>query len=122
MVAVRLGVDQITDRPFVLHALAPTHRVDRLLRRIDHDIAVAGLDKARIAAGEVDFGKRILPYSAHRPLLFGFSQSRAGDSAATGIGARQNPTRAPPAHNRLNSSSAATTTSKSSGLPASMII
>src|ERR1700752_1296032 len=69
MVAVRLGVDQITDRRFVLHALAPAHRVDRLLRRIDHDIAIARLDKARIAAGEVNFGERILSYPAHGPLL-----------------------------------------------------
>src|SRR6516164_5967161 len=122
MVAVRLGVDQIADRRLVFHALAPAHRVDRLLRRIDHDIAVAGLDKARIAAGEIDFGKRILPYPAHRPLLFSCFRSGTGYSAATGIGARWNPTRAPPAHNRLNSSSAATTTSTSSGLPASIIM
>src|SRR5215469_7874028 len=122
VVAMRLGVDQVADRRFVLHALAPTYRIDWLLRRIDHDVAVAGLDKARIAAGEIDFGKRILPYPAHRPLLFRCSRSGAGYSAATGTGARWNPTRAPPAHNRLNSSSAATTTSTSSGLPASIIM
>src|SRR6516165_5722751 len=122
VIAMRLGVDQVTDRRLVFHALAPTYRVDRLLRRVDHDVAVAGLDKARIAAGEVDFGKRILSYPAHRPLLSSFSRSGAGYSAATGTGARRNPTRAPPANNRLNSSSSATTTSTSSGCPASMIM
>src|SRR5262249_46160564 len=68
VVAMRLGVDQIADRCLLLHPLAPAHRVDRLVRRIDHDIAVAGLDKARIAAGEIDFGERVRSDPAHRRL------------------------------------------------------
>src|ERR1700757_3871780 len=59
VIAVWFGIDQIADRPLVLHLPPPAYRVDRLLRRIDHNIAVAGLDKARIAAGEIDFGERI---------------------------------------------------------------
>jgi hypothetical protein len=69
VVAVRFGVDQVADRRFVFHALAPADRIDRLLRRVDHDIAVAGLDKARVAAGKIDFGKRVWSDPAHRPLL-----------------------------------------------------
>ena len=68
VVAMRLGVDQVADRRLVLHPLAPAHRVDRLLRRVDHDIAVAGLDKARVAAGEIDFGIAVGPDPAHRRL------------------------------------------------------
>jgi len=69
VVAMRLGVDQIADRRLFLHPLAPAHGVDRLLRRIDHDIAVAGLDKARIAAGKIDFGERVRSDLAHCLLL-----------------------------------------------------
>src|SRR5580704_7525066 len=73
VVAMRLGVDQIADRRLVFHELAPAHRIDRLLRRVDHDIAVAGLDKARIAAGEVDLAERVWSDPAHGPLLFSTS-------------------------------------------------
>src|SRR5438477_1139951 len=66
VVAMRLGIDQITDRRFFFELLAPAHRIDRLLRRVDHDIAVARLDKARIAAGEIDFGEAVGPNPAHR--------------------------------------------------------
>src|SRR5690349_19569922 len=66
MVAMRLGVDQIADRRLFLELLAPAHRIDRLLRRIDHDITVTRLDKARIAAGEIDFGEAVGPDPAHR--------------------------------------------------------
>src|ERR1700739_1604588 len=69
VIAVWLCIDQIADRRLVLHLLPPAYRVDRLLRRIDHDIAVAGLDKARIAAGEIDFGKRVRSDPAHCLLL-----------------------------------------------------
>src|SRR5665213_538344 len=55
VVAMRLGIDEIADRRLLLHALAPAYGVDRLLRRVDHDIAVARLDEARIVAGEIDF-------------------------------------------------------------------
>src|SRR5438132_13033950 len=67
---MRLGVDQIADRRLLLHPLAPAHRIDRLLRRIDHHIAVDGLDKARIAAGEIDFGERVRSDPAHRCLRY----------------------------------------------------
>src|ERR1044071_6527890 len=66
MVAMRLGVDQIADRRLFLELLAPAHRIDRLLRRVDHDITVTRLDKARIAAGEIDFGEAVGPDPAHR--------------------------------------------------------
>src|SRR5215469_2609350 len=94
VVAMRLGVDQIADRRLVLHALAPAYRVDRLLRRVDHDVAVAGLDKARIAAGEIDFGKRVWSNSAHRSLLFSISILRppAPRRAGTRRGRRQRTT------------------------------
>src|SRR5204862_3411169 len=82
VVAMRLGVDQITDRRLFLELLAPAHRVDRLLRRIDHDIAVAGLDKARIAAGEINFREAVRPDPAHAnlpgmPVLFLCHRERA---------------------------------------------
>src|SRR5947207_10976497 len=65
VVAMRLGIDQIADRRLFLELLAPAHRIDRLLRRVDHDIAVARLDKARIAAGEIDFGEAVGADPAH---------------------------------------------------------
>src|SRR5437868_15209855 len=65
VVAMRLGVDQITDRRLFLELLAPAHRIDRLLRRVDHDIPVARLDKARIAPGEIDLGEAAGPDPAH---------------------------------------------------------
>ena len=65
VVAMRLGVDQIADRRLLFHALAPAHGIDRLLRRVDHDVAVAGLDKARVAAGEIDLGKAVGSDPAH---------------------------------------------------------
>src|SRR5205823_13428751 len=65
VVAMRLGVDQVADRRFFFELLAPAHRIDRLLRRIDHDIPVARLDKARIAAGEIDFGEAVGANPAH---------------------------------------------------------
>src|SRR5204862_8020259 len=68
VVAMRLGIDQITDRRLFLELLAPAHGIDRLLRRVDHDIPVARLDKARIAAGEVDFGEAVGPKPAHATL------------------------------------------------------
>src|SRR5207237_2373711 len=68
VVAMRLGVDQIADLRLFLELLAPPHRVDRLLRRIDHDIAVTGLDKTRIAAGEINFRETVRPDSAHANL------------------------------------------------------
>src|SRR6266480_4931025 len=68
VVAMRLGIDQIADRRFFLELLAPAHRIDRLLRRVDHDIPVARLDKARIAAGEIDFGEAVGPNPAHATL------------------------------------------------------
>src|SRR5262249_10592615 len=123
VVAMRLGVDQVADRRLVLHALAPADRVDGLLWRVDHDISVACLDKARIATGEIDFRKRVWSDPAHRHLLFEVSPICRGYSAAAiAAGARRYRTRAPPAHSKLNSNNAATTTSTRSGLPASMII
>src|SRR3979411_2508887 len=68
VVAMRLGVDQVADRRFFFELLAPAHRIDRLLRRGDHDIAVARLDKARIAAGEIDLGEAVGPDPAHANL------------------------------------------------------
>src|SRR5437763_6264619 len=73
VVAMRLGVDQVADRRFFFELLAPAHRIDRLLRRVDHDIAVARLDKARIAAGEIDLGEAVgldtAPYDPPRRKL-----------------------------------------------------
>src|SRR5436853_3266685 len=68
MIAMRLGVDQITDRRLFLELFAPAHGIDRLLRRVDHDIAVTRLDKARIAPGEIDLGKAVGPDPAHATL------------------------------------------------------
>src|SRR5437868_8608704 len=68
VVAMRLGIDQITDRRFFFELLAPAHRIDRLLRRVDHDIAVTRLDKARIAAGEINLGEAVGPDPAHANL------------------------------------------------------
>jgi hypothetical protein len=68
MVAMRLGVDQVADRRLFLELLAPAHRIDRLLRRVDHHIAVAGLDKARVAAGEIDLGEAVGSDPAHANL------------------------------------------------------
>src|SRR5580698_5579166 len=62
---MRLGVDEIADRRLFLEHLAPAHRVDRLLGRVDHHIAVAGLDKARVAAGVIDFGEAVRSDPAH---------------------------------------------------------
>ena len=77
MVAVRLGIDQVADRRLLLELLAPAHRVDRLLRQVDHHIAVAGLDKARIASGEIDFGKAVGSYPAHDLLRCRLSARKA---------------------------------------------
>src|SRR5205085_1149411 len=68
VVAVRLGIDQVADRRLFFELLAPAHRIDRLLRRVDHDIAVTRLDKARIAAGEIDLGEAVGPDPAHATL------------------------------------------------------
>jgi hypothetical protein len=68
VVAMRLGVDQVADRRLFLELLAPAHRVDRLLRRVDHHVAVAGLDIARVAAGEIDFGEAVGSDPAHANL------------------------------------------------------
>src|SRR5204863_9593825 len=65
VVAMRLGVDQVADRRLFFELLAPAHRINRLLRRVDHDIAVARLDKAWIAAGEIDLGEATGPDPAH---------------------------------------------------------
>src|SRR5580698_6421877 len=64
---MRLGVDEVADWRLFFHHLAPAHRVDRLLRRVDHHVAVAGLDKARVAAGIVDFGEAVRSDPAHDP-------------------------------------------------------
>src|SRR5436305_14243689 len=65
MIAMRLGVDQITDRRLFLELFAPAHGIDRLLRRVDHDIAVTRLDKARIAPVKMDPGEASRHDTAH---------------------------------------------------------
>src|SRR5438477_12082471 len=65
VVAVRLGIDQVADRRLFFELFAPAHGIDRLLRRVDHDIAVTRLDKARIAPGEIDLGEAAGPDPAH---------------------------------------------------------
>src|ERR1051326_6737009 len=46
VVAMRLCFDEIADRRLFLELLAPAHRIDRLLRRVVHDITITRLDKA----------------------------------------------------------------------------
>src|ERR1700730_8920128 len=97
VVAMRLGVDQVADRRLFLEHLAPAYRVDRLLRRVDHHVAVAGLDKARIAAGEVDFAKAVRSDPAHAALLRSWrlsdlpSSPSEGQEAVASMGVLQAP-------------------------------
>ena len=76
VVAMRLGVDEVADRRLLLHHLAPAHGVDRLLRRVDHDVAIARLDEARIAAGEINLGDAVRSDASHRLVSFVCGQAR----------------------------------------------
>src|ERR1700688_2618521 len=75
VVGVWFGVDQMADWSFFLQHLAPSYRVDRLLRRIDHDHAVARLYEARVAAPEINFGIDVSADFSHRGLLSGCRRS-----------------------------------------------
>ena len=68
VVAMRLGVDEITDRRLFLHHFAPAHGIHGDLGQVDHDIAVAGLDEAGIAPAKIDFREAVPTDPAHETL------------------------------------------------------
>ena len=66
-------IRRVTTRPWTLmevcggqtHSIVK-HGVDRLLRRIDHEHAIARGHESRIAAPEIDLGENMLADPAHR--------------------------------------------------------
>jgi hypothetical protein len=67
VVDVRLGVDQVSNGTWIRFGepLFPTHGVDRLLWRVDHEDAIGGRHKARVTAPEVDLRGNIGTDFAH---------------------------------------------------------
>ena len=77
MVRVGLGIDQVLDPPVLAQTLPPLNRVDRLLRRVDHEHAIRSGEDAWIAAPEVDLGEDVLSDAAHQNIDMGGRPVRA---------------------------------------------
>jgi hypothetical protein len=71
MVRMRLGIDQLPDRPVLEQPLPPLNGIDRLLRRIDHEDTVSGCEEARVTAPEVHLREDAVSNLSHQNIWIG---------------------------------------------------